>query len=150
MCGLGRVPARKDRAPAARLPPAAPGVVAGALTQTAAATLGTGKTAAGATAADEQACAVRMADGTPFAVMPLREEPPVTVPGRMSADAWSLPTGSALNGCRTCDHDYQPATPCGNRCRSRYGCEAAAGLRARGKARGSRSTRSGAAAALGM
>ena len=54
-----------------------------------------------------------MADGTPSAVMPLREEPPVTVPGRMSADAWCVPTGSALNGCRTCAHDYHPVTPCG-------------------------------------
>ena len=52
-------------------------------------------------AADEQACAVRMADGTPSAVMPLREDPPVTVPGRMSADAWSSPTGSALKACHT-------------------------------------------------
>jgi len=97
----------------------------------------------------EQACAVRMADGTPSAVMPLRKEPPVTVPGRIGADAWSVPTGSALNGCHTCAGDYHPVTPCGSRCRSRYGCEAAAGLRACGKVRGSRSTRSGAAAAPG-
>jgi hypothetical protein len=47
-----------------------------------------------------------MADGTPSAVMPLRKEQPVTVPGRMSADAWSVPTGSTLNGCRTCAGDY--------------------------------------------
>ncbi|MDX9794058.1 MAG: hypothetical protein RBU24_11165 [Kiritimatiellia bacterium] len=42
---------------------------------------------------------MRMADGAPSAVMPLREEPPVTVPDRMSADAWSSPTGSALKAC---------------------------------------------------
>jgi hypothetical protein len=108
MCGLGRVSTRKDRAPAARLPPSAPGAVAGALTQAAAATLGVGKRWRARRnpkrLAAKVACDFRSSD-TPSAVMPLRQTPAVTVRygQRLPHGRWVLSSRNAhaASRCRT-------------------------------------------------